>query len=391
MTSFEIEMAMWNRSERSMQQFSRITAPFLSENILSVHFSPYENAWPEVANAMLYRIGPDVSEVGSTWVKSLAASDALLPFTSKQLEELGGISAFINTSDQRIDQEIFSIPFQSEARMIFFRRDLLAKAGIDEKTAFSTPDNFLLTLEALVENGYRYPLLIDIVDRWLNLSIAVSWVWAAGGDLITENGKQAVFDQKPALHGFHQYLNCARYLPPNITELHQQVYEFGRGDYPIMLGGPWVMDHMRNDPTVPPHACDTLGIALPPGPPYKGGTNLVIWKHSRKTEQAKKLVNFLVSHPFQAQWLSGNLPARRDALALPFFSMDPMYQTMIQAVEHGRAFSSSRLWGMVEDRLSRALNQIWLECIQNPHRPPIEILQEQLPPLARRINITLEG
>jgi multiple sugar transport system substrate-binding protein len=390
MPPFEIEMAMWYRGDRCMQQFTALTAPFLSAN-QSVHFSVYANAWPEVANAMLYRFGPDVSEVGSTWVRSLAASDALLPFPPQFVESLGGMAAFVNTSDQQLDKEIYSIPFQSEARLIFFRRDLLAKAGIDESTAFLTPNDFLLTLQKLVESGHRHPLLIDIVDRWLNLSLAVSWVWAAGGDFISENGKRAVFDQQPALQGLNQFLSCARYLPPNVTDFTYQVLEFVRGDYPIMLGGPWVMDHIRNDPTSPPHVCENLGIALPPGPPYKGGTNLVIWKHSRKAEQAKKWVEFLVSHSFQSQWLSGNLPARCDALSLPFYSADPMYQTMIQAVEHGRAYSSSRLWGVVEDRLSRALSQIWLECIQNPQRPPIEILQQQLTPLARRINITLEG
>jgi hypothetical protein len=37
------------------------------------------------------------------------------------------------------------------------------------------------------------------------------------------------------------------------------------------------------------------------------------------------------------------------------------------------------------------LQQVWTDCLQDPARAPIDILRESLIPLARRINITLEG
>jgi hypothetical protein len=64
---------------------------------------------------------------------------------------------------------------------------------------------------------------------------------------------------------------------------------------------------------------------------------------------------------------------------------------MVQSILSERSYSDSSLWGVVEDRLSRALQQVWTDCLQDPARAPIDILRESLIPLARRINITLEG
>lgn len=374
-----------------MQSLHQLIQAFAASNRTPVHVSTYANAWPEVANIMLYRFGPDVSEVGSTWVKSLAATNGLLPFPPYVLQALGGQAAFAVPPAYGDDGQIYSIPFQVETRLVFYRRDLLAAAGIDESAAFTSPANFLNTLAALSHHGNPHPLLLPVFDRWLHLSCAASWVWGAGGDFIAPDGKHVIFDQEPALRGLADFFSTARYISPETLKITDYTQRFGRGFGAVTLGGPWVHDYLFNDSAVSPAMRDSVGIALPPGPTYQGSTHLIVWKHSPKSSPAMDLVRYMTGPHFQAEWVSGILPARREVLQSPFYADHPVYKTMIDATLRGRSYSSSSLWGVVEDRLSKALREIWSECLQDLRVPPADILAERLPLLARRINLTLEA
>ena len=374
-----------------MQSLHQLIQAFAASNRIPIHVSTYTNAWPEVANIMLYRIGPDVSEVGSTWVKSLAATNSLLPLPPYILKAQGGQTAFATPPAYGDDGQIYSIPFQVETRLVFYRRDLLAAAGVDEATAFTSPENFLNTLAALSKHGNPHPLLLPISDRWLHLSCAASWVWGAGGDFIAPNSKRVIFDQEAAMRGLTSFFSAARYIAPETLTISDYTQRFGRGSGAVTLGGPWVSDYLFNDSVVSPKVRDSVGIALPPGPTYQGSTHLVIWKHTPKAPLAMDLVRYMTGSHFQAEWVSSVLPARCEVLQSPLYADHPIYKIMIDATLSGRSYSSSSLWGIVEDRLSKALREIWPERLQNLQVPPADILAERLPLLARRINLTLEA
>src|SRR5512140_869691 len=114
---------------------------------------PWEKAWPELLTFALYGRGPDVSHVGSTWASSLVAMNALRPFKAQEVAAWGGREAFLPPCWQSAtipgETDVFSAPWGSFTFVICYRKDLLARAGVNEETAFQSPAAVQETLRAL--------------------------------------------------------------------------------------------------------------------------------------------------------------------------------------------------------------------------------------------------
>ena len=99
-----------------------------------------------LTNFAIHKVGPDISEVGSTWLGNLVSMAAIRPFSERDVWKVGGQSAFVNGNWETgiRNNQIYGIPWRGDVRVINYRRDLLAKAGVDEKTAFSSSENWQL-------------------------------------------------------------------------------------------------------------------------------------------------------------------------------------------------------------------------------------------------------
>jgi multiple sugar transport system substrate-binding protein len=102
---------------------------------------PWETAWADLVKVALYSSGPDVSEVGMNWVGNLVAMDSLRPFHMAELDAVGGASAFLESAWKSGwmmgDKRLWAVPWLADTRVIYYRRDLLERAGVDETTAAS--------------------------------------------------------------------------------------------------------------------------------------------------------------------------------------------------------------------------------------------------------------
>jgi len=201
-----------------------------------------------------------------------------------------------------------------------------------------------------------------------------------------------MFHLPEARAGLEAYFSLYRYMPAQdqpvlrATELfaHRQVAAW-------MTSLPFLWT------VAPPHApADVrarIGVALPPGPALIGGSNLVIWQHSRHGQAALELVRFLVSPPAQKEYCQhiGVLPVRLDVLNQPPYSTDPHLQGYVRAMQHGRPFPPIRMAGMLEDRLATAWGQISADVIAQPDRDLDSLISSRLEPLARRLEMALNA
>jgi multiple sugar transport system substrate-binding protein len=402
MTIAEIEIALWPRGPDAEREVAALLQRYhqQSKDIrVHAHFLDAKDPWADVSHTMTYQKGADITEVGASWVESLIATNSLRPFSSTEFQAFGGADAFVMPAwkSEKLDmgETIYSIPCRADARLIFYRRDLLAQAGVDEETAFTTPKNVLQTLESLKCIGVRSPFAAPIAtNRFINLSFIASWMWSAGADFIDSASSRVIFDQPEALSGIADYFRAFDYIAPEFRHLEpaESDLEFCRGNAAVALSGPWLYFALQQQPEFA-HVCANMGIALPPGQACRGGTHLVIWDHSPQEEAAFDFIRFLTSAQVQAD-LSGpvfTLPARLEAIQATPYANDPNYQMMVKAIHTGRSYGASRLWSIVEDRLSRVLIQMGPEYFETPGLDLDAFLAIRLKPLARRINITLEG
>jgi multiple sugar transport system substrate-binding protein len=338
----------------------------------------------------------DVSEIGTTWIGNLIAMNALRPYAAPELSALGGPAAFLPSlwhSGTLIgDTRLWAVPWLADTRLIYFRRDLLKRAGVDPAAAFSSSSQLSHTLKGLRESGVDMPWVVPTRHALNILHNIASWVWNAGGDFVSADGKHVIFDQPGARAGIRAYFDLYRYLAPAARYLDrfQADQLFAQGQAAVTISGSWEALLSRR---IHLETTGDWGLAIPAGVSFVGGSNLVIWQHARYEREAFKLVRFLTSQ--QAQMIYhpriGFLSTRLDTLTASSFTDDASHRVMVQALRTGRSFPAIRLWGLIEDKLTATFTRLSAEILDQPAPDIDALLDKYLGPLAEQLNNTLSG
>ncbi len=362
---------------------------------VKVRVFTWETGWVETMKFALYGHGPDVSEIGSTWVGTLAATNAVRPFGIREIAASGGRYAYLHPSWQSGylpgKPEMWAMPWLSNARFVFYRRDVLKHAHLDETAAFRTPQQFAQTLAQLQQAGVGVPLVIPTCNTLNSLHTAAMWVWGAGGNFVDLESKHTLFNRPEARSGLRDYFDLHRYLAPAAQALDTEQSDalFLRGEAAVTISDPGLLNTLVHAPTAA--HISQIATALPPGVPFVGGSNLVVWRHSRNAKLAVELIRFLTAQPQQIAYSprARSLPVRLDALNGRPFATETLYKPAAEALKLGRSYPTSRLWGLLEEKIIGELNQIWDELRANPALDLDRALDDHLLPLASRLDMIL--
>jgi multiple sugar transport system substrate-binding protein len=350
----------------------------------------WDSAWSTFVRTALYGDGPDLSEIGTTWVGDLVGMNALRPFAASDLAAIGKGESFFapawKSATQSGDSRVWAIPWFCGARLVYYRAGLFEQAGLDPVASFASNDALETAIRRLAKGGIPYPWTVPTGLTHTTLLNVASWVWAAGGDFLSQDGRSTRFMEPAALDGMAAYFRLGRYLASGVRELNGLDPDAWFLDNPqtaMTVSGPWLFcsapERMRSE---------SISVALPPGPSFVGGSNLIVWKHCRHPELAVKLVRYLTRIPALASYGQsiGLLPARLAGLETEPFSNDPLWQTAVRGLMSGRTFPTIRLWGLVEDRLAAVFRSTWINLLADPGSDPRATLIHHLTPLAMRLD-----
>ncbi|MGB7538929.1 MAG: extracellular solute-binding protein [Anaerolineales bacterium] len=358
---------------------------------------PHQGAWARMVQIALYGDGPAVSEIGSSWVSDMVMMNALRPLSEKEVAQLGGEESYLPASWQSAraihdslnsDGYAWAIPWVADTRLIYYRKDVLVRAGQDLREAFSDHAELEGCLEALRGHGVEVPLVLPTHHSRINLHLLAGWVWASGADFLSEDGQQAVFDSPEALDGMEKFFRLSRFLHPSARRLDDAQSDalFRQGRAALAISGPWLFHNLDEDATLK----EQYAVAVPPGVPFVGGFHLVIWKHTRQEGAALKLIEFLAGKELPEELFpSFSLPARVDILARSRFAAHPFYRVMSSAMRAGRSFRTVWMWGMLENRLYEAVQLLWDKVLSEPEADFRATLETHMHQLVKRINLKL--
>jgi multiple sugar transport system substrate-binding protein len=395
----EIELSTMSYTPATVSGLQEVLREFEVRHEVKVHITMlnWESSWTEVMKYALYGHGPALSEVGDTWIQSLATLNALRAFEKHEVDAMGGPTAFVpslwQSGVERGTGRIWAIPWLSETRVIFYRRDWLKAAGIDEQTAFLNQAQLENTLERLRENGVRIPLTLPTQLTLNTFHSIASWVWGAGGDFVDAEHEAVIFNETAAREGMLSFYSLQRFLAPEARGLAIVDSEalFLSGEAAVTFSGPWLMSETIYVPTQEVKA--NTGVAVMPGVPFVGGSHWVAWQNvpPEQSMLAYELLKFLNTKETSLKigQQIGILPARLDALNSPPYTEDAWLQVMAKGVKAGRAFPAIHLWGMIEDKLSAALGRIWTKVVSGGEVDTDTLIQNELNPLAQRLNWVL--
>lgn len=358
----------------------------------------WETARQETKEFAIRQQGPDVSAMGTTWVADLIGMNALQPLSSQGAAALARNGDFIDaawktTRDEK-DEQPYAAPWLVDTYIIHYRRDLLAKAGVDERTAFASLAQLDETVYRLSKSDISIPIQLPyLYDRFCMMHTLAAWVWGQGGEFCTPDGKRVLFDQPEGLAGIRQYFNLARHLSPAARQRLSApdcASLFRQGQAAIAFG---TRSFQYAPETISTTIRDNWAAAALPGPHFVGGMNLVIWKYSRREQAAQQLIQYL-NQPevvYECSQAMITSPARLSVLTGPDYLNDPILKVVSEFARSGRSYPSVPLWGLVEDRFTEALAAIGANLLNPDSDNPIAAIPQIIQGAARRLNLTLES
>ena len=283
-----------------------------------VQAMPWSAAHEKLLTSFVGESTPDVAQLGNTWVPEFAAINALEPLApyvarSATVKPAAFFRGIWDTNV--IDGEVYGVPWYVDTRVIFYRSDLLARAGYDR-----VPDSWSAWRTALAavkrqQGAERFPIFLP-TNEWAQ---PIVFGMQAGSPLLKDNGRYGAFSDSTFRRAFDFYLAFFRDgLAPvaGNNDVANPYQEFARGLFAMWITGPWNVGEMRK--RMPAELKDAWATAPLPGPTgdssgvsLAGGSSVVVFRGSTHKAAAWRLVEYLARPEQQLRFsrLTGDLPA----------------------------------------------------------------------------------
>jgi multiple sugar transport system substrate-binding protein len=317
---------------------------------IEVQQIPWTAAHEKLLTAFVGKSTPDMAQLGNTWVSEFVQLNALEPLTQRVAAstEVPPASYFPGVWDTNvIDGELYGIPWYVDTRVLFYRRDVLQRAGYDSVPA--TWEKWRQAMEAMKRDlgPERYPIIMPM-NEWMPVAILGL---QAGSPLLADHATRGAFQDPPFRRAFEWYVDLFKngLAPPvrdnEIANLYQ---EFARSSICMYITGPWNMgEFARRLPAELQDAWATAPLPSPdqqwPGASFAGGSSLVLFRRSDHHDLAWRFAEFLSQPEQQIRFhhLSGDLPARIEAWADSGLANDPRVEAF--RVQLGRAVPTPKI------------------------------------------------
>lgn len=377
-----LQMWIMPNTTQSEQDMLQLLQPFMAEHNVDVQVTviDWSSAWTRITAAATSGEGPDVLQLGTTWVPAIAAMGALEPLSGK-VAEIGGADAFYpaswNTVSIAGDPEVYAVPWFIDVRAAYYRTDVFQKAGVDPQTAFRDWESFKAALHQIngteIEGRPVAAIGFPGKNDWNVTHNIMPWVWGAGGSELSADLRSSAINSEEALDGVMFYTGLVRegLVPPGVLEKNTSDAEmaFHTGEFAVFFNGPWMVSQYTRPESENGHAdkiaAQNYGVApIPEGPrgryTFFGGSNLAIFNTSRHKELSWELVKFLVGKEAQMAYgeMAGMLPALK-ALEPDMVALNANFAPFYEAARYGRSYASIPQWGPVETVYTKHLSTIW--------------------------------
>ena len=168
-----VTLNMWimqNSQHKSVETFIVLIRAFTQENPrvrVAVTLIPWAKAWNKIQGAIHGGPAPDIVQLGTTWVATIAATGKLRDITGEYNEKSFPAQVLATTT---IDDQSgakprrFVMPWIVDTRALYYNKAACALAGVDPKTDFATWVTFKAALKKLkdveVDGKRMHPFVV---------------------------------------------------------------------------------------------------------------------------------------------------------------------------------------------------------------------------------------
>ena len=324
---------------------------------LDVQVQPWEGAHDKFVTAMAGGTGPDVAEVGTTWVPEFADAGGLDDLT-EDIEAAGLTDGMVEglVEAGTLDGVMYGMPWYAGVRSILGNRDMLEEAGVN-----SQPQNWdeLLTMITTLEEHNSDWISFPVPGA--SIFSATPFIWGAGGEIAEEvDGVwSATINAPEAVEGLTWYTDLA--LKHNSSTAAATTWvetealaEFLQEKVPMFITDAALDCTIRQDN---PELADKL-VAFtipakdsPVAPSFLGGSLMCRFTETQEPELAFELIKLVTTGDFATRWAeeTNYFPGTIEAMDEVVAGGDELTAVFAQQMtEGGKTVPVTPAWGKIE-------------------------------------------
>lgn len=238
------------------------------------------------------------------------------------------------------DGKVYALPFNAEGSVLIYNKNLFKKAGLDPEKPPTTWDEMYQAAKKVTALGDgNYGFYFSGACAGCNAFTFLPYIWASGGDVISEDGKSAtVASSKPVKDAleFYKKMWDEKLIPESAKADNGSDFfnTFTSGKIGMVGTGAFGIAAMKKD-----HPDIEFGISPLPGKDGKsssfaGGDCIGIPKGSKNVKEAFEFLTFFLNEDVQVENLAkaGGLPLRLDLVDNKYSKADPRYITVANAM-----------------------------------------------------------
>ena len=307
------EITVWAMGTEG-EKLGAFAQAFMAENPdakVTVTAVPWDAAHQKIASAIAAKQTPDMSMIGTTWQGEFAKTGALDPTPTDLISSDAFFPGAWDTTV--VNDTAYGVPWYVETRVVYYRKDLAAKAGIT--TPPKSWDDLKTMAKAMQSGGAKWGINLQPgkTGSWQSV---MPFAWSNGASI--SDDKAYTFDSPEMTEALKYYQSYfTEKLAP--TELAEGALEpgFVKGEIGAFVSGPWHVGILKEQGG----AGFEDKFAVAPMPSAKsatsfiGGSNIAVFKDAKNRDGAWKFIQWLSKPEVQVKWYqaSTDLPAVQSA------------------------------------------------------------------------------
>lgn len=292
--------------------------PGVKVNVTAI---PWDAALSKYQTAIAGGTTPDVAQMGTTWMGDFAGS---FDPTPKEINASDFFPGSVKST--QVGGTSYGVPWYVDTRVVYYRSDLAAKAGITK--APETWADFKALAKGLQDKaGAKFGVQLPTGGAD-SFQATLPFQWSNGAKLMNEDGTKWTLDTPEAVEALKYYSSffADGIASKAVSTGTTAEAAFVDGSAPMMISGPWHVGLLNK--AGGPGFADKYKVAPMPkeksATSFVGGSNMVVFKKSKNRDASWKLLQWLSKPEIQLKWYkaTGDLPSQQGAWQDPTLSGD---------------------------------------------------------------------
>ncbi|OKI56200.1 ABC transporter substrate-binding protein [Micromonospora sp. CB01531] len=346
------------------EKLAEFAKEFSTENPdakVSVTAVPWDAAHQKIASAIAAKQTPDVSMIGTTWQGEFAKTGALDPTPSDLIKKDDFFPGAWDTTI--VDNTSYGVPWYVETRLIYYRKDLAAKAGFPDGP--KTWDDLKAMAKGMKDKaGAKWGLNLQPgkTGSWQSV---LPFAWSNGADVASAD--KLSFDTPEMTEALAYYQSFFKEgLSPTALPDGSLEPGFVKGEIGAFISGPWHMGIVEEQGGA--GFKDKYAVAQMPmkksSTSFIGGSNLAVFKDAKNRDGGWKFVQWLSKPEVQVKWYQAvkDLPAVQSAWTDSTLTGDTFLTAFGQQLKSAKAPPAITTWEQIAAAFDLEVEKL---CKQN--------------------------